>query len=143
MKIFKEFKEFINRGSVMDLAVAVIIGAAFGKIVTSLVNDIVMPVIGLILGGMNLTAQKVVIRAATDTVPEAALTYGNFIQALIDFLLVALVIFLLVKTLNTVSTRLKKKQEVVPPPPPVPTKEELLLTDIRNLLAEIKDKKDM
>src|SRR5512137_1252680 len=100
MKIFKEFKEFINRGSVMDLAVGVIIGAAFGKIIASLVNDIIMPVIGLILGGINLATQKVIIRAATETKPEAALTYGNFIQTLIDFLLIAIVIFLLVKGMN-------------------------------------------
>ena len=140
MKILKEFKAFISRGSVMDLAVAVIIGAAFGKIITSLVNDIIMPVIGLILGGINLTAMKVMIRPATEKLPELNLSYGNFIQAAIDFLLVALVVFLLIKSLNTISTRLRKPQPVVETPPPEPTKEELLLTDIKALLTDIKNK---
>jgi large conductance mechanosensitive channel len=96
--MIKEFKDFIMKGNVMDLAVAVIIGGAFGKIVSSLVNDILMPLIGLILGGVNFTGLAV-------TVGDAKLTYGNFIQALIDFLIIALVIFLLVKGLNKMTKK--------------------------------------
>jgi large conductance mechanosensitive channel len=104
--MIKEFKEFIMKGNVMDLAVAVIIGGAFGKIISSLVNDILMPLIGLILGGVNFTALAV-------TLGDAKLTYGNFIQALIDFLIIALVIFLLVKGLN----KLTKKPAPAPAEP--------------------------
>ena len=96
--MIKEFKEFIMKGNVMDLAVAVIIGGAFGKIISSLVNDILMPLIGLILGGINFSALAF-------TVGEAKVTYGNFIQALIDFLIIALVIFLLVKGINKLSKK--------------------------------------
>jgi large conductance mechanosensitive channel len=104
--MIKEFKEFIMKGNVMDLAVAVIIGGAFGKIISSLVNDVLMPLIGLILGGVNFTALAV-------TLGDAKLTYGNFIQALIDFLIIALVIFLLVKGLN----KLTKKPAPAPAEP--------------------------
>jgi large conductance mechanosensitive channel len=136
--IIKEFKDFIARGNVLDLAVAVIIGAAFSKIITSLVNDIIMPVIGLITGNINISSLKVVLREASDNgitkIAESSFNYGNFIQTVIDFLLVAIVIFLLVKGINM----MRKKKEAAPPPPPEPAEDVKLLTEIRDLL---KDKK--
>ena len=123
--MIKEFKEFIMRGNVMDLAVAVIIGAAFTAIVNSLVNDIIMPIIGAIIGGVDFTTLAI-------TVGNATIAYGNFIQAVISFLLIALVLFLLIRAINKMS----RKKEVAPPPPPGPTTEEKLLTEIRDLLRE-------
>ena len=122
--VIAEFKEFISRGSVMDLAVGMIMGAAFTAIVNSLVDDIVMPLIGVILKGIDFTALMV-------TVGDANITYGNFIQAIINFLCISLVIFLLVKALNKFR---KKKEEA----PPEPSKEEKLLTEIRDLLKDQK-----
>ena len=119
----KEFRDFINRGNVIDLAVAVIIGAAFSGIVTSLVNDIVTPIIGVITGGVNFSGLAI-------TVGEAVIGYGNFLQAVINFLLIAFVIFLLVRMVNN----LRKKEADVPADPPAPTTEEKLLTEIRDLL---------
>lgn len=121
--MFKEFRDFINRGNVIDLAVAVIIGAAFSGIVTSLVNDIVTPIIGVITGGVNFSGLAI-------TVGEAVIGYGNFLQAVINFLLIAFVVFLLVRTVNN----LRKKEADVPAEPPAPTTEEKLLTEIRDLL---------
>ena len=121
--MFKEFRDFINRGNVIDLAVAVIIGAAFSGIVTSLVNDIVTPIIGVITGGVNFSGLAI-------TVGEAVIGYGNFLQAVINFLLIALVVFLLVRIVNN----LRKKEADVPAEPPAPTTEEKLLTEIRDLL---------
>jgi large conductance mechanosensitive channel len=121
--MIKEFKEFILRGNVLDLAVAVIIGAAFTAIINSLVNDIIMPIIGLILGGIDFTSLAY-------QVGDATITYGNFIQAIINFLLVALVLFLIIRSIN----RFNRKEEAAPPPPPEPTTEERLLTEIRDLL---------
>lgn len=123
--MIKEFKDFIMRGNVMDLAVAVIIGAAFTAIVNSLVNDIIMPIIGAIIGGVDFTSLAI-------TVGNATIAYGNFIQAIISFLLIALVLFLLIRSMNKMS----RKKEVAPPPPPGPTTEEKLLTEIRDLLRE-------
>lgn len=111
--MIKEFKEFIMRGNVVDLAVAVIIGAAFTAIVDSLVNDIIMPIIGVILGGVDFSSLAI-------TVGEATITYGNFIQAIINFLLIALVLFLLIRAINRVS----RKRAEAPAPPPAPTAEE-------------------
>ena len=134
--MFKEFKAFIMRGNVLDLAVAVIIGAAFGKIVTSFVNDLLMPPIGMITGGVDFSDKKVVLRqAVTDAAgkivtPENAVMYGKFINNVIDFLIVALAIFLVIKMIN----RLKRQASPKPAEPPAPTKEELLLTDIRDIL---------
>jgi len=130
--MIKEFKEFITKGNVLDLAVAVIIGGAFGKIVASLVNDLVMPVIGLILGGINFTDLKYVISPASGDIPENAIRYGAFIQATIDFLLIAFVIFMFIKLVD----KLKKKQEGAPAAPPAPTNEEVLLGEIRDLLKQ-------
>src|SRR5665647_1892237 len=100
MKLVDEFKAFAMKGNVVDMAVGIIIGIAFGKIVTSAVSDIIMPPIGLLLGGVNFADLKVVMKAATETVPAVTWNYGNFIQAIIDFLIVAFVIFIMVKTMN-------------------------------------------
>ena len=128
--MLKEFKEFAMRGNVLDLAVAVIIGAAFGKIVTSLVNDIVMPIISIILGGVSFADLKYVITPAVGDLEEVAIRYGAFLQAVIDFLIIAIVIFIFVKII----TSFKKKPVPVPVEVIMPTKEEMLLTDIRDLL---------
>ncbi len=124
-----EFKEFISRGNVMDLAVGVIIGSAFTAIVTSLVNDMLMPAIGCLIGGLNFSDLKIVITKASEGVEEAAIYYGKFIQSVVNFLLVALVIFLVVKGIN----RFYKKKE---PAPKAPAEEILLLREIRDLLKE-------
>ena len=132
MKIFDEFKAFAMKGNVTDMAVGIIIGAAFGKIVSSIVNDIIMPPIGLILGGVNFTDLKVVMKAATENTPAVAWNYGNFIQVTIDFLIVAFAVFILIKAINAA----KKKEEATPPSPPAPTKDQLLLSEIRDLLKK-------
>ena len=136
-KLFSEFKEFIARGNVMDMAIGVIIATAFGKITTSLVNDVFMPFIGWIFGSRDMTALNIVVREAVmegETVVQEAITigFGTFVAAIIDFILVALVVFAIVKTMNA----MKRKQEEAPAAPaePEPTKEELLLTEIRDLL---------
>jgi large conductance mechanosensitive channel len=135
MAIVKEFKEFAMRGNVVDLAVGVIIGAAFGKIVTSLVNDVIMPPIGYITGGIDFKNLKLFIRHAdpANKITEVAVNYGNFINTLIEFLIVAFCIFMVVKAINS----LKKPEEApAPAPDPGPTKEEVLLTEISDLLAK-------
>lgn len=121
--MLKEFIKFIQKGNVLDLAVAVIIGGAFGAITTSLVNDLIMPLVGMAIGGVDFTGLKV-------AVGDAELLYGNFIQALVNFLIIAFVMFLVVKAFN----QFQKKQEEAPAPPPEPTAEEKLLTEIRDLL---------
>ena len=136
MKFFDEFKKFIARGNVIDMAVGIIVGSAFTKIVTSLVNDILTPFISLITGSVSFKDLKWVFKAATETTPEVALTYGNFIQAVIDFFIIAIVVFSMVTTINKFHERLKKKEEEAPAEPPKPTKEEELLTEIRDLLKE-------
>jgi len=123
--MLKEFRDFINRGSVIDLAVAVIIGGAFGAIITSLVNDIIMPLIGVIIGGIDFAALSI-------QVEDAMIMYGSFIQAIVNFLIIAFVLFLIVRSFNA----LKKEQEEAPAPPPEPSAEEKLLTEIRDLLKE-------
>ena len=122
------------RGNVVDLAVGVIIGAAFGKIVTSLVSDIIMPPIGYITGGIDFSQKKIVLKAADPAkkLAETAITYGNFINAIIQFLIVAFCIFIVVKLINS----LKRQEEAAPAAPPAPSKEEVLLTEIRDLLAK-------
>lgn len=125
--MLKEFQAFISRGNVIDLAVAVIIGAAFTAIVSSLVADIVMPLIGIILGGVDFTKLALNVGAAT-------LTYGNFIQAIINFVLIAFVIFLAVRAINQMQARAAKQKEVEQAVPPEPTTEEKLLAEIRDLL---------
>jgi large conductance mechanosensitive channel len=126
--MFKEFRDFINRGNVMDLAVAVIIGAAFTGIVNSLVNDIITPILGIFLGGINFAGLSI-------TIGEAVINYGNFIQALINFLIIAWVIFLIVRSINQLQKRRQPIEEVASPPPE-PSAEVKLLTEIRDLLKE-------
>ncbi|WP_257657746.1 large-conductance mechanosensitive channel protein MscL [Parapedobacter lycopersici] len=132
MGFLKEFKEFAMRGSVVDLAVGVVIGAAFGKIVTSLVDDIIMPPIGYVTGGIDFSQLKYVLKAADEAggVAEVAITYGNFINVVIQFLIVSFCIFLVIKGINS----LKRKEEAAPAAPPAPSKEEVLLTEIRDAL---------
>ncbi len=135
MGLFKEFKEFISKGNVVDLAVGVIIGAAFGKIVSSVVEDVIMPPVGLILGGVKFTALKIVLKEAstdpTGKISEAVtLNYGNFIQTGIDFVIIAAAIFLFVKMFNSM------KRDEAAAPPPAPSNEEKLLTEIRDILSK-------
>ena len=143
MSLIKEFKDFAMRGNVIDMAVGVIIGGAFGKIVSSIVADIIMPPLGLLIGGVNFTDLSVVLRSAeiVDGVEKAAVTlnYGNFFQVVFDFLIIAFCIFMVIKGINKVST-LKKTEEEAPveEAPPAPTNEEVLLTEIRDLLKEQK-----
>ena len=130
--LLEDFKKFALRGNVVDLAVGVIIGGAFGKIVSSLVNDIIMPILGLILGRIDLTSLKIVIRKATLSSNEVAINYGQFLQNAVDFLIIAFSIFLVLRVINN----LHRKKEVEPASPPKPSKEEVLLTEIRDILKE-------
>ncbi|HVN58825.1 MAG TPA: large-conductance mechanosensitive channel protein MscL [Bacteroidales bacterium] len=133
MKIVDEFKAFAMKGNVVDMAVGIIIGAAFGKIVSSMVNDIIMPPLGLLIGGVNFTDLRVVMKAATDAHPAVTWNYGNFLQVIFDFLIVAFSVFIVIKAMNAA----KKKEATAPPAePPAPTKEETLLTEIRDLLKK-------
>ena len=134
-KIVGEFKEFISRGNVVDMAVGIIIGSAFTAIVNSLVNDLVMPIIGYFIGGINFSDFKWVLTEATKTTPEAAICYGLFIQKTLNFLLIALVVFFMIKLMNRFR---RKKEEPKPaePPKPVLTPEAELLTEIRDLLKK-------
>lgn len=134
MKILEEFKNFAIKGNVLDLAVAVIIGGAFGKIVTSLVNDLLMPSIGLLLGNTDFSNLKIMLKAATEQTEAVTLNYGVFINTVIDFLIVAISIFMAIKAFN----RIKKKEVDQPSAPPEPTKEEVLLSEIRDILKEKK-----
>ncbi len=135
--IVTEFKEFITRGNVMDMAVGIIIGGAFTAIVTSLVNDLLMPVIGALFGGIDFSTLKYVIRAADEAagIEEAAIKYGSFIQAIVNFLLIALVIFFLVKAMNKFR-RKKEEPAPAPAPDPEPSEEVKLLTEIRDALKK-------
>ncbi len=130
--LIAEFKTFISRGNVIDLAVGVIIGGAFTSIVNSLVKDIVMPIIGLLFGGIDFTGLKYVITPAEGDVAEAAIYYGNFIQSVVNFLLVAFVIFMVVKAINS----LHRKKEEAPKEPPAPPEDIVLLREIRDLLKK-------
>lgn len=132
MSVLKELKSFMMRGNVVDLAVGVVVGGAFGKIVSSLVSDIIMPPIGYILGGVDFTDLKFVIKNAVGETPAVAISYGAFIQTIFDFIIIATAIFFAIKGLNS----LQKKKEEAPSQPPVPSKEELLLSEIRDLLKE-------
>lgn len=134
IKVVQEFKEFISRGNVVDMAVGIIIGTAFTAIVNSLVKDVIMPVVGLIIGGINFAELKLVFAAATETTPEAALYYGSFIQKIVDFLIIALVVFTMVKLIN--AFRRKKEEEPKPAEPAAPPEDIALLTEIRDLLKE-------
>ncbi len=142
-KVLKEFKEFINRGSVMDLAVGIIIGGAFTAIVTSLVNDVVMPVVSMLIGGFDFSALKVTIPAYIPGVEPATINYGNFIQAVVNFLIIGFVIFLMVRSLNKMrerAERLAKKNEDKKEEEAKETEDEqtALLKEIRDLLKKNK-----
>lgn len=138
MSLVKEFKEFAMRGNVVDMAVGIIIGGAFGKIISSVVADVIMPPIGLLLGGVKFTDLKLVLKdpvldaAGAVTKQAVSINYGNFLQTTVDFLIIAFAIFMMIKAMNS----LKKKEEapVEAPAAPEPTKEEILLTEIRDLL---------
>ena len=130
MSIVSEFKAFAVKGNVVDMAVGIIIGAAFGKIVSSFVGDVIMPPIGLLIGGVDFTDLAITLKAAAGDLPAVTLSYGKFIQTLLDFLIVAFAIFMAVKVLN----RLKREEAVAPTLPPAPSPEETLLTEIRDLL---------
>lgn len=141
MKNFiNEFKAFISRGNVVDMAVGVIVGSAFTAIVNSLVKDVVTPCIGVITGGTDFTQMKYVITPAVGETPEVAILYGNFIQAIINFLIIAFVVFCMVKMINTMRAKMeeqkKKEEEAKPAEPPKPSEEVLLLTEIRDLLKK-------
>ena len=136
MKLFDEFKAFVMRGNVVDMAVGVIIGGAFGKIVTSLVNDIFMPIIGMILGNVNFSSLEIKLGEPVEGAEQAAIRYGMFIQEIVNFLIIALCIFMVIKVIN----KMQKKKEEAPEPAPEPTKEEVLLTEIRDALNKIADK---
>ena len=136
MKLFDEFKAFVMRGNVVDLAVGVIIGGAFGKIVTSLVNDIFMPIIGMILGNIDFTSLEIKLGEPVEGAEQAAIRYGAFIQEIVNFLIITLCIFMVIKVIN----KLQKKKEEAPAPAPEPTKEEVLLTEIRDALNKMADK---
>ena len=134
-----EFKTFIARGNVMDMAVGVIIGGAFGKISTSLVNDVIMPLISVLTGGIDFSNWKIVLKAAVagadgaiDASTEIAIRYGAFLATILDFLIIAFAVFCLIKAIN----RFHRKKEAAPPPPPQPSQEEVLLAEIRDLLKE-------
>ncbi|MCL1089204.1 large-conductance mechanosensitive channel protein MscL [Shewanella profunda] len=136
MSLIKEFKAFASRGNVIDMAVGIIIGAAFGKIVSSFVADIIMPPIGVILGGVNFSELSVVLLAAQGDSPSVVIAYGKFIQTVIDFTIIAFAIFMGLKAINT----LKRKEEEAPKAPPAPTKEQELLSEIRDLLKAQQEK---
>ncbi len=135
-----EFKAFISRGNVVDMAVGVIVGSAFTAIVNSLVKDVVTPFIGVLTGGVDFTQMKYVITPAVGETPEVAILYGNFIQAIINFLIIAFVVFCMVKMINTMRAKMeeqkKKEAEEKPAEPPKPSAEVLLLTEIRDLLKK-------
>ncbi len=130
MKVINEFKAFAMKGNVIDMAVGIIIGAAFGKIVTSIVNDIIMPPIGLLVGGVNFSDLKFILKDTVGNSPAVSINYGNFLQVTFDFLIVAFAIFMVIKAINSA----KKKEAAAPVAPPSPSKEEMLLTEIRDLL---------
>lgn len=140
-KFFAEFKEFAMKGNVVDMAIGVVIGGAFGKITTSLVNDVIMPLISRITGGVDFSAWKWVLKAAevdetgAETAAEIAVNYGSFIAVVLDFLIIALVLFMVVKAINKLRTIDKKPEEPAEEEEPAPTSEELL-TEIRDLLKD-------
>lgn len=134
MSMVSEFKEFAMRGNVVDMAVGIVIGGAFGKIVSSFVADVLMPPLGLLLGGMDFSDLAVTLQAATAEAEAVQLKYGVFVQTVVDFLIIAFAIFLVIKGMNTAMDKMKKEEEEKPAEPPKPSKEEVLLTEIRDAL---------
>ncbi|PID59610.1 MAG: large conductance mechanosensitive channel protein MscL [Ignavibacteriae bacterium] len=133
MGMMKEFKEFAMRGNVVDMAIGIVIGAAFGKIIKSLVADIIMPPIGVLLGGVDFSKMGYVIKEATDKAEAVMIKYGVFINTVIEFIIIAFAIFMVIKGMNAMK---RKKEEEKPAAPPAPSKEEVLLTEIRDLLKK-------
>lgn len=138
-KILQEFKEFAMRGNMIDMAVGIIIGAAFGKIVSSLVADVIMPPLGLLIGGVDFTDLAITLKKATAEDPAVMLRYGAFLQTIVDFLIIAFSIFMLVKGLNSLR---RKKEDTPAPVPPAPSAEEKLLMEIRDILKKEKHTPD-
>lgn len=132
MSMMKEFKEFAMRGNVMDMAIGIIIGAAFGKIVSSIVADVIMPPIGMLLGGVDFSNLAFTLREASEGVEPILIKYGAFLNTVIDFVIIAFAIFMVVKGINS----MKKKEEEKPAAPPAPSKEEVLLAEIRDELRK-------
>ncbi|NNL86383.1 MAG: large-conductance mechanosensitive channel protein MscL [Myxococcales bacterium] len=130
MSMMSEFKDFAMRGNVVDMAVGIVIGAAFGKIVSSFVNDVLMPPIGLLVGGVDFSGLAMTLQEATAEAEAVTLNYGVFIQTVLDFVIIAFAIFMVIKAMNAA----KKKEEAAPEAPPEPSKEEVLLTEIRDAL---------
>jgi large conductance mechanosensitive channel len=130
MGMMKEFKEFVVKGNVVDMAVGIIIGAAFGKIVSSFVGDVITPPIGVLLGGVDFANLAFTVKGAMGTAPAVVISYGKFIQTIVDFTIIAFVIFMAIKVINL----LKKKEAEAPKAPPEPSREEALLGEIRDLL---------
>lgn len=130
MSMMKEFKEFAAKGNMLDMAVGIVVGAAFGKIISSLVSDVLMPPIGLIIGGVDFKALKLILKQAVGETAAVTLNYGVFIQTIVDFLIVAFAIFLLIKGVNA----MRKKQEEAPAAPTAPSNQEILLGEIRDVL---------
>ena len=142
---FAEFKKFIARGNVMDMAVGVIIGGAFGKISTSLVNDIIMPAVSMLVGGINFSDWKIVLKQAvldadgvTELAPAVAINYGTFLSTILDFVIIAFAVFCMIKFLNNLHRKKEEEAPAAPPAPPEPSAEEKLLTEIRDLLKDRK-----
>ncbi|ATG15791.1 TPA: large-conductance mechanosensitive channel protein MscL [Providencia alcalifaciens] len=133
MSFLKEFREFAMKGNVVDMAVGIIIGAAFGKIVSSLVADVIMPPLGLIIGGVDFKQFSLVLREAQGDIPAVVMNYGMFIQTIFDFVIVAFAIFMAIKVMNKVR---REKEEAAPAEPAAPSTEEVLLSEIRDLLKE-------
>ncbi|AOW79101.1 large-conductance mechanosensitive channel [Colwellia sp. PAMC 20917] len=130
MSMIKDFKKFAVKGNVVDMAAGIVIGVAFGKIITALVSGVIMPPIGVLLGGVNFSDLAIVIKEAVGEAPAVVISYGAFIQTIVDFTIIAFVIFMVVIGIN----KLKKKEEEAPKTPSPPSKEEMLLTEIRDLL---------
>jgi len=132
MSMLQEFKTFAMRGNVVDMAVGIIIGAAFGKVVSSFVTNVVMPPLGLMIGGVDFADLAIVLKEAQGELPAVTLGYGLFIQSVVDFVIIAAAIFVAVRVMNS----LKRKEEAAPAAPPAPSKEEVLLSEIRDLLKQ-------
>jgi large conductance mechanosensitive channel len=130
--MMSEFRDFAMRGNVVDMAVGIVIGGAFGKIVSSFVNDVLMPPLGMLMGGVDFTELAVTLKAASGEAAAVTLNYGSFIQTVVDFVIIAFAIFMVIKAMNN----MKKKEEAAPPAPPKPSAEENLLTEIRDLLKK-------
>ncbi|NNJ54420.1 MAG: large-conductance mechanosensitive channel protein MscL [Ignavibacteriaceae bacterium] len=132
MSMMKEFKDFAMRGNVVDMAIGIVLGAAFGKIVSTFVSSVLMPPIGLLLGGVDFNKLMIILKEATEETEAVAISYGAFLNTVIDFIFIAFAIFMVVRAMNN----MKKKEEEKPAPPPAPSKEEVLLTEIRDALKK-------